>query len=393
MNVNIKDISNRNNKKRNIIKSIILITIATTLILLIALYITNNNFRNIIDIYILRKNVTENNLKVIQINSEENPIIYAYDKYITILSKNVLTLYNKDAQVYAKINININNPIIASNNKFLVLAEKKGKKVCVTSESNLLWQKDLDGEISSVSVNKNGYVTVVVTNTTVCKSVVITYDSNGVELFKTNLSQKYAICAEISNNNKYLAIGEINYSGSIIKSSVKIISIDEAQNNRKDAIKYTYEADNGEIISNIKYNDKDKAICMFTTYIQAVTAENDSRVLDVDNNTLFLDINLKNNIAKIEKESTGLFSYMYQMKIINPESKKENLYIINSGMPKNIKVYGNKILINLGTEVEIINSNGWLEKQYTSRHEIKDIVLSDDIAGIRYKDKIEIIDL
>ncbi len=388
------DINNKSVKteKKSVIKILIIFVFITVALVLIALYITNEDFRNNIDKNILKKNLTEENLKTIQINSEENPIIYAYDKYITILNKNVLTLYNKDGQITATINVNINNPIIDSNNKYLVLAEKKGKKFYVTSESNLLWQKDVDGEISGITVNKNGYVSVIITNTT-HKSVIITYDSTGTELFKTFLSKKYALCTSISDDNKYLAIGEINYSGSIIKSSVKIISIEEARKTTDNVIVHTYEAENGEILSNLKYYGKNNVICMFTNYIESVSIDGDEKVLDIDNNTSFLDINLNNQIIKVEKESTGLFSNSYQMRIINPENKKENLYILNNGIPKEVKVYGNIILMNLGTEVEIVDTNGWLLKKYTSKKQIKDVVLSDNIVGIIYKDKIEIINI
>ena len=48
--------------------------------------------------------------------------------------------------------------------------------------------------------------------------------------------------------------------------------------------------------------------------------------------------------------------------------------------------------MNFGTEVKIINTNGWLLKEYKSSKQIKDLVLGTSIAGIVYKDKIEIID-
>jgi len=38
-------------------------------------------------------------------------------------------------------------------------------------------------------------------------------------------------------------------------------------------------------------------------------------------------------------------------------------------------------------------SAGWLKKKYSSNQEIKNIVLGNNLAGIVYKNKIEIIDL
>lgn len=51
------------------------------------------------------------------------------------------------------------------------------------------------------------------------------------------------------------------------------------------------------------------------------------------------------------------------------------------------------IALNLGTEIEFINTDGWLVKRYLAKQEITNIVISDNIAGIIYRDRIEIINL
>ena len=48
---------------------------------------------------------------------------------------------------------------------------------------------------------------------------------------------------------------------------------------------------------------------------------------------------------------------------------------------------------NLGNQVDFVNTNGWLVKRYYSSQVIKNIVLGDGIAGIVYRDKIELINL
>ena len=54
---------------------------------------------------------------------------------------------------------------------------------------------------------------------------------------------------------------------------------------------------------------------------------------------------------------------------------------------------GNNIALNLGNEVQIINTSGWLLKKYISSKQIKGIVVGDTIVGIIYKNRIEIISL
>ena len=79
------------------------------------------------------------------------------------------------------------------------------------------------------------------------------------------------------------------------------------------------------------------------------------------------------------------------MRIKSTQSKAESLYILNNSMPKSIICYKNSIGINFGNEVQIVSSNAWLIKKYTSDKEIKSLVLGGSIAGIVYKDRIEII--
>lgn len=71
---------------------------------------------------------------------------------------------------------------------------------------------------------------------------------------------------------------------------------------------------------------------------------------------------------------------------------KENVYTIKS-IIKEIYTHSDNIALNIGSEVHFINTNGWLIKKYVSEQEIKNIVISDKIAGIIYKNKIDIINI
>lgn len=381
-----------NKAKNSVTKFLIIIFIGIFIVFTVARYTTDEDFRYDIDTNLLKKRVSESNLNTIEINSDYNPYVYAYDKYITVLSKNKLVEYSSDGKSIAELEVNISVPIISSNEKYMAIAEKNGKTVYLISGSNILWQRTVEGQISQISVNKNGYVSIVIKNT-IYKSVVIYFDLTGKELFRTYLSSTYVTCTSISTNNSYLAIGEVDYSGTIIKSYVKIVSVELAQSDPKNSIVYTYESENGEIITNVSYKDKTSAICMFNNYIQKVTPNSNERIYDITHNDLFIDINLKDSIAIIDKQSSGLFSYEYEITMKNQTNSSENLYILNSDLPKSLLVSGSNIAINLGNEVQIINSNGWLLKKYTSSKQISNIVLGYSIAGIVYKNKIEIINL
>ena len=52
---------------------------------------------------------------------------------------------------------------------------------------------------------------------------------------------------------------------------------------------------------------------------------------------------------------------------------------------------GDNIAINLGTDIYFINTKGWLKKKYSANEEIRNIIVSDRIAAIVFRDKIEIL--
>lgn len=390
----IKKVSREKEEKSmsSMIKTCVIFLIIVFAIFMTARYITDEDFRSSFDTYILKKEVNESSLGIIEINSDANPYVFAYDKYISVLSKNSLTKYLSDGTVAGKFDVSISVPLVDSNGKYLVLAETDGQRIYLISNSNIIWQNTLAGNISRVSVNKNGYVSVIITDTTY-KSVIIVFNPDGTELFKKYLSNNYAICTDISDNNKYLAIGEVEYSGTIVKSYVNIISIELAQSEPENSILYTYESESGEIIMQLDYKNKNEAICMFNSYVQKVTHENDERMHEVTENNLFIDVNLDDSIAVLSKQSSGLFSYEYDLNFKNVENNIEKLYILEHDVPKSLVAKNNIIGLNFGNEAQIVNSSGWLMKKYTSNKQIQSIVLADNIAGIVYKDKIEIIGL
>lgn len=384
-------------KKINKSKVWKLIAVIFCVILIVAtiiLYTTNENCREVLDKYVFRKEVNENRLPIIKIESGKNTNAYAYGKYITILDQNKLKLYNKAAHEEQTLDVEISSPIFESNGDYLGIAEKNGKKIYLINNKNIVWQKEIEGNISSININKNGYVSLIITGTS-HKTVVQTFDSNGDELFKIFLSKTNVIDTDISSDNKYLAIAEVNFTGIVVQSTIKIISIEDAKNNSSDSIKYTHIASTDDLIINIKYHNKNNLVCMYDKHIDILNQDNNKQLLSFENeNVLFSDINLESKVVKILKKSTGVFSAEAEMQIVNSATSNVTTYAIEN-VPKTIYIQDDMIAINLGTSVLFVNENGWLVKKYQSfnEKEIQGIVLCNNVAGIISKDKIEVVSL
>ena len=380
------------NKKKVMIAGIVAVVVLIFLILFI-IYSANKSFRNVIDKYVLMKNVVEDSTKMISLDENECNNIFAYDKYISVLSKNVLKNYNSSGKLEGELNIEISNPITATSGKFLLIAEKGQSKIYLLSGNEIIWQKELEGNVDNLSVNKNGYVAVMLSGTTY-KSVIETYDASGEQLFKTYLSNTTAMDAEISLDNQYLAFTEMNTSGTLVQSIVKIVSIKKAKTTPTESIIYTYAEPNGNLITNIKYEDSNRLVCMYDDGIYIIRNENNEKVLNLveENKKIsFGDIEVSGHMYRVIEKSS-LLSTETTVEIMGVGSKSISNYVFD-GVAKEMYSYNDTIAINLGSEVHFISTNGWLKKKYISSHEIKNIVLCNSFAGIIYRDKIEIVEI
>lgn len=378
--------------KKKVISTTIIAIIVIFIVSIVIIYCNNSFVREWIDKNILRKEVMQDNVSTIELKEEQNANIQAFNKYIGVLNKNKFIIYGNTGNEEKTLEVEVSNPIFDSANRFLVMAEKKGKKLYLITDKDITWEAEVEGNISQVHVNKNGYVAVVITDTSY-KTVVIMYNPEGKEMFKTYLSATRTADIAISNDNKYLAIAEVDTSGTIIQSNIKVVSIEKASSTPTNSLENTYQGETDKLITNIKYHDKNRLICMYTDSIHII--EN-NQVLSLMNNEnkkiIFQSIELTNHVVEIEEKSSGLFTADSVIHIINTENKGTKEYTVDA-ITKEIYTYGNMIALNLGTEIEFINTDGWLVKRYIANQEITNVVVSDSIAGIIYRDKIEIINL
>lgn len=379
------------NKKKIIILVLIVLIIAliTTSIII---YFSNEQARDWIDTNIFRKEVKQDKVTTIELKAEQTSNVYAFNKYIGILNKNKFNVYGNTGNLEKELEVQISSPIFSSANRFLAIAESNGQRLYLITDKDITWNATVEGNILQVYVNKNGYVAVVITDP-VSKAVVKIYDPQGKELFNTYLSFTRCVDVSISNDNKYLAIAEVDTSGTIIQSSIRIMSIEKASTDPTNSLENTYKSESNKLITNVKYQDKNKLVCMYTDSISIIENNTETTLIDnKDKKVIFQSIELTNNAVSVEEKSSGLFTADSLVTIVNTDNKSTKEYTVNA-VAKEIYTYGDIIALNLGTEIEFINTGGWLVKRYIANQEITNIVVSDSIAGIIYRDKIEIINL
>lgn len=379
------------NKKRLALLIFIIIMIIV-FITVILTYINNKTTRDWIDINIFRKEKMQNNLPSIDIDEINPSNIYAYHKNIGILNKNKFSIYDSTGGKSKELTIEITTPIFDSNARYLVVGEKKGQKIYLIADKDMQWEKEIEGNILQVEVNQNGFVAVSIVDTT-HKTVVAIFNSQGEHLFNIYLASTRAIATSISEDNKYLAIAEVDTSGTMVQSKIKIISIEKGQKDPENSIVKTFNGQANDLILNIKYQHKNRLICMYANKITQIKDDKEEILKEYSNkNSAFASIDFENSSAILEEKSSGIFTADTEVYFINSDNKNIYDYTAES-VAKSIYTADNVLAMNLGSEVEFINTNGWLMKRYLAEQEITEIVLSNTIAGIVYRDKIEILNL
>lgn len=384
---------NNNDKKKKIIIIVSVIIIIISIVLTI-LYYNNLKFRSFFDIYILGKNIYQEDLISIPLEYDSNVSVIAFQKNICVLAENTLKKYTDSGKLESEINIQVSNPIYSIDSEYMVISDSGGSKLYLIKDSSIVWENSVDGNIARLDVNKNGYVSVIITGTTY-KSVIVVFDNKGTELFKVYLSTVTALDATISNDNTNLVFAEINTQGTSIESKVKIISIETAQETPAESVIYTYSANSGDLITNIEYNSSNNVLCMFDNQIIMIKDFETTTLVSLDDANLKMNsanITLDNHIYRAMEVTSGLFKADTVTQIYNTSTAKVVEYTV-SGVAKRIYSNNSIIAINLGQEIDFIDTKGLLIKRYISYSDIQDITIGNSLAGIVYKDRVDIINL
>ncbi|MBO5179540.1 MAG: hypothetical protein J6B87_04255 [Clostridia bacterium] len=393
--IEFKEYNNDNFQSINKKKIVATVTIATILVIIlvfILFYFFNKNFRNWADMHILMKTITEGKLSSIEIDSSEKLSIYAYDKYIAVINVDKLEIYNSSAKKISSIDVNIDNPTFESKGRYMVIGDKGKKRVYLVSGTKVIWNTQVDGSISRVSVNENGYVSVISASGTY-KSIIAVFNPSGEQLFKTFIPTNTVIDSTISSDNKYLSFAEIDTTKTAIQSIVKTQSIKDAMEASNNSIIHTYEMPVNSLIVSLKYQGSKNLLCMCDDGIQLLADGNMQQVANFSEEGKlysFAGIGLSNTIYKVDESSDGISNQKSELILVNTGTKKQNTYTIE-GIAKDTAASDDNIAINLGSEIYFVSSRGWLIKKYVANQEIRDVIVSDRIAAIIFRDKVEIL--
>ena len=274
---------------------------------------------------------------------------------------------------------------------YAIIAEKNGTNVYAINKDNLMWQEDINNSnILSVTINKNGYSAVIYSQAGY-KSLIRVYSSNGEELFTSYLASTYAIDVAISNDNKTLAIAEIDTNGVSLESSIKLINIQTASNEEVKKV----ELENDEMVSNIEFDYYNHLVIMTDVGVKLLNDGKISKIVDFkEENFTQCIINNSKKVIAVKVVDDGLFSVKCYICIYDLNSNEMKTYELED-TSNSIATCGDVIAIDTGNKIVFLSSNGNFFKKCEYSGQLKDLVLFHDgnMAALVFRNSAEIIKL
>ncbi len=311
------------------------------------------------------------------------------DKILVIENDKVTAYTNSTASSYSE-SINIKDVVVDSNKDYCVIGETQGSKLFLFNEKGKVWEFDVNGEIQEVAVNKNGYVACIYSKSGY-RALIKVINNNGEEVITNYLASTYAVDADISNDNKYLTIAEINVDGINLESSLKIVDIFNTKENEAK----TVPMERNTLILDVEYDDKNELLVLEDSRIERIDSNYD-KVLVKEykaGEASHVTIGNENNAIIIEKEDTGIFSTKYVVRIYDNDLEEKEYELDTSS--KAIFAQGKTICIDVGNELLFLNTNGKLTKRCKIDGQVRDVKLYNNgsMSAIVFKDRVEIVKL
>lgn len=273
--------------------------------------------------------------------------------------------------------------------EYVIISEKDGSSIVCLNGNEISWKNSINNaNVLAVYINKNGYSAVVYSQSGY-KTLIKVFSSTGEELFTNYLASTYAIDVAISNDNKQLAIAEVDTEGINVKSRIKFVDIKEAT---QSSVK-KYELENNEVITDIDYNQNNELIIMTNGAVKFFDGEIKTVVNFDENNVSLANINTQKNIVTVETKTESLFNASYQLCVYDTSSSKEPKTYELEDIPTEVICNKNIIAVNTGEEIIFLNSSGHFQKKCEYKGQLKDICLFGDgeTAVLVFRDTAEFI--
>lgn len=314
-------------------------------------------------------------------DSKEHPVFGTYSEYIIKCSKDGILFLDKKGREIWSLSIPLNNPLVKTNGRDLLVADIGGRDIYVINGKNVLWKDKTEENIHNAEINENGYVTAI-TGSRIYNGEISTYDNHGIELFRTFIASDFAVNAKISPSANQMAVNLINASGVKSFSYIKFFDI----NGKELAAKNMPQGEG--IFPFVWFAEKDLVIAAGGKSI--ICLDKDRNIIWDKKFTKIAGASvLKSSriAAAVENENTS------EIKVFTENGKEYSSVQLNDEV-QNISVYGGIIAGNTLRGVYFMTEKGKVKCRYNSKSDITNVLFfSGQQAAVVTSSYVAVVDI
>lgn len=201
---------------------LLLIAVLSALILLFANRnkINIDNFKRLASkIDLGTSSAPKDDMSKIGFDYDSNSVVAVYKDGIARATEDNLSIIDNIGTQFQSVLTGFNSPALITNQKYALAFDRGGNKLIVTNSFSVLFEKVFEDNIVDVSMNEDGYFAVI-TESEAYKNKLVVFDNNFKEVYKFNSMKRYIVGADISNDNKNLALSCIYIENENVKPQI-----------------------------------------------------------------------------------------------------------------------------------------------------------------------------
>lgn len=302
-------------------KKIILISIlAIVCAFCIFAYFNQGKFLSLRFLFTGSTNTNAKSIMKINYDINKKPTFETYNNKVLSITKEGIQAINMSNKVEWEIKLDLANPVVKTEDKYLLVADMGGKGLSLYQDNKKLWSKNVDGKITNIKLNKSGYV--LVFNQKDIGKQITGFNNKGTKILEKDYkNQGFLVNADISSDNKKIAALSIFTEKSRVASKVDIFEIKSSADVNSVPVSGISKED--VLASDIKLFDNGNIVMTADNRIIALDASgNDKWVKNFEGGKIFkADISSGNYVIL---ETNGPLSNSFF------QSKTRQIQVINS---------------------------------------------------------------
>ena len=304
---------------------------------------------------------------------------------ILVINKSGISEYTTSKNPVWVKELNISNPLIATDGDKFVISETDGKKIMYFSNRTMLWEKECQGTVNKVYINNLGYVGVIFSQVGY-KSGFLFLDPNGNEICTKLFAKTTLIDVDISPKGDLVAMIEVDTTTATLSSAISFMS------NKGEIVYSSIEDDT--LLAGIRFLDNTNVIAVGDNKLIKIDKSYNKTLLDDFKDKTVSGINLENTdkIIKVYRTSSSIFAEKSNIDVLNVNNKKTGTGEV-AGVVKAVESSGRTIAIVLADRIDFFDISGRYLNTLSISGNYKTMKLfnSGDYACIDMSDTLKVV--